>query len=327
MMIRRLFSLLLVFIFVVVSLPTFVVFGLSRTFLDPKFYGDNVVAPTYELLINLVANNIYAKDPVIQKYFQEVDLRKIISESISLELFKTSMKDFAADLAQIKDHPDHPLTFDLKPYRGALVKIAQRLAIHLFQSLPACKSDELPQFNEAGIATCVPKGINYDVVAGPLSKEFELNVSNALPDNVDLSLARDQNGSMITYVLASADKIKFYAIIALMILIALIAIVVYKPFASIVCYEGMAFLGSGFLGFLLSIMMGWFPLWAVQIYATKNVNLVKSFGGEAVLLRNFQQIFGAFSGEVQKISFVFFVLGILLLLMYFYFLRKKNITT
>ena len=186
-MFRRLITLFLVFVFVVVALPTFVVFGFSRTFLDVNFYTETVIPPAYELLVNVVAYNIYQKDAIIQKYFKEEDIRKIVSESITVDMFKISMNNFADDLTKIKDHPEHPLTFDLKPYRSGLVKIAQRLAIHLFQALPACKSDELPQFNEEGIATCVPKGTNYDVVAGPLSKQFELNVANALPDNIDLN--------------------------------------------------------------------------------------------------------------------------------------------
>ena len=318
---RRIVASFLIFLFVVVALPTFFVFGLNRTFLDPNFYGETVVSPAYEVLMNAVAHNIYAKDPVIQKHFKEEDIRKVVVETVPLDLFKVSMKGFSNDLEQVKARPEHPLTFDLKPYRSSLVKISQRLAIHLFQALPQCKSNGLPEFTEEGIATCVPGGTNYEVVAGPLSKQFETGVLNALPDTVDLSLARDQSGSMFTFVLSSADKVRFYGIGALMVLIVLIAFVLYKPFTTIVRYEGVAFLFSGFLGFLMSLGLGEVPVWLVQMYASKNVGVVKSLGGELVLVKYFQQIFSQFTGEIQKISFVFLALGAVLLFIYFFFLR------
>lgn len=326
--VRKIFASLLVFVFVLVALPTFFVFALGRTFLEPQFYGEGVVSPTYQLLLNAVADNVYTKNPIIQKYFKEEDIRKVVAETVPLELFRSSMKDFANDLEQIKTQPDHPLTFDLKPYRPNLEKVAQRLAIHLFQALPACKSNELPEFNEDGIATCVPGGTNYDVVAGPLSKQFETGVLNSLPDTVDLSLARDENGSTFTYVLSSVENVKFYGIAALMVLIVLIAFVLYRPFTIIIRYEGIAFLFSGFLGFLMSVTLGEIPVWFVQNYSEKNVAVVKALGGDLVLVKYFQQIFSSFTAELQKISFVFLALGAVLLFVYFFFLRneKKELT-
>ncbi len=319
--IRRIIASLLIFFFVVVALPTFFIFGLNRTFLDPRFYGETVVSPAYEVLMNAVAHNIFVKDPIIQKHFKEEDIRKVVVETVSLDLFKGSMEDFSKDLEAVKTTPEHPLTFNLQPYRSSLVKISQRLAIHLFQALPQCKSNELPEFTEEGIATCVPGGTNYEVVAGPLSKQFETSVLNALPDTVDLSLARDQSGSMFTFVLSSADKVRFYGIAGLMVLIVLIAFVLYRPFSTIVRYEGVAFLFSGFLGFLMSLGLGEVPAWMVQMYTAKNLNVVKSLGGETVLVKYFQQVFSQFTGEIQKISFVFLALGAVLLFIYFFFLR------
>lgn len=324
MSIRGVIASFLVFVFVVIALPTFIVFGLSRTFLDPKFYGDVAVMPSYQLLLNAVADNIYAKDPLIKKYFKEEDIRKVAAETIPLDLFKTSMKDFADDLETIKSQPDHQLTLDLKPYRANLSNVAQRLAIHLFQALPACKTGQLPEFNEEGIATCVPAGTNYEVVAGPLSKQFETSVLGALPDTVDLSLARDESGSAFTYFLSSVEKVKFYGIGALMILIVFIAFALYRPFTLIVRYEGMAFLFSGFLGFLTSIVLGDAPLWALQLYAEKSSSVIQTLGGEIVVAQYFRQLFAPFLGEVQKISFVFLGLGAVLLFIYFFFLRREK---
>lgn len=321
---RRVIASFLVFLFVVVALPTFVVFGLSRTFLDSNFYSNTVVSPAYEILMNAIAHNIYNKDPIIQKHFKEEDIRKVVAETIPLDLFKGSMKDFARDLEVIKTHPEQPLSFDLKPYRASLDKVSLRLAIHLFQSLPACKANELPEFNEEGIATCIPGGTNYEVVAAPLSKQFETSVLSSIPDTVDLSLARDANGSVFTFILGSAEKVKFYGIGVLMVLIVLMAFVLYRPFILIVRYEGVAFLFSGFLGFLMSLALAGVPLWIVQMYSANNMNVVKTLGGELVLARYFQQIFSVFTGEVQKISFVFLALGALLLFMYFFFIRKES---
>ncbi len=320
---RRIIASFLVFLFVIVALPTFVVYGLDKTFFDSSFYVNNVTEPAYELLVNAVAFNIYSKNPLVQKYFQQDDVHKIVAESISLDLFKTSMQDFASDFDAIKTQPNHPLSFNLKPYQASLEKIGQRMAMNIFQALPQCKGNELPQFNEDGIATCVPGGTNYDVVSAPLAQQFQTGVSAALPDTVDLSLARDQNGSTITYILNSAEQFKFYGIAALMVFIVVIAFAIYRPFNLIVRYEGIAFLFSGFLGFLMSIGLMQVPFWLVQTYAEKNGGIIKTLGGPLVLAQSFQKIFSVFTGEVQKISFVFLGLGAVLLFIYFFFLRKE----
>jgi len=321
---KRLVASFLVFLFIVVALPVFVIFGMSRTFLDANFYTEKVAPPAYELFINAISAKIYSKDPIIQKYFKQDDIRKVLAESIALELFKGTVKDFATDLEQVKSQPNHPLTFDLKPYKENLQNVAQRMAIHLFQALPACKSTELPEFNEDGIATCVPGGTNYDVVAGPLSKQFETGVLNALPDTIDLSLARDDNGSMFTIVLSSAERFRFYGIAALMLMIVVLAFVLYKPFSLIVRFEGMAFLFSGFLGFLMSLALNGLPLWIVQNYAQKNSEVVKILGGDLVLAKSLDDIFGVFTVEVQKIALIFMFLGAVLMGVYFFGLRKAK---
>jgi heme/copper-type cytochrome/quinol oxidase subunit 4 len=107
-------------------------------------------------------------------------------------------------------------------------------------------------------------------------------------------------------------------------MIVLMAFVIYRPFTIIVRYEGMAFLFSGFLGFLMSVGLGEVPLWLVQAYASKNSAIVAALGGELVLAKYLQQIFTVFTGEIQKLSFVFMALGASLLFLYFYFLGKES---
>lgn len=321
---RRVVASFLIFLFIVVALPVFVIFALSRTFFDANFYIDKVAPPAYELFLNAASAKIYSKDSIIQKYFKPDDIHKIVAESISPDLFQGTVKDFAADLEQVKSQPDHPLTFNLKPYKENLRNIAQRLAIHLFQALPACKTAQLPEFNEDGIATCIPGGTNYDVVSGPLSKQFETSVLNSLPDTIDLSLARDDGGSVFTVVLSSADRARFYGVAALMVLIVVLAFVLYKPFSLIVRYEGMAFLFSGFLGFLMSLALNGVPLWVVQNYAQKNADVVKLFGGDMILAKYLSDVFGVFTGEVQKIALIFLILGAVLMAVYFFGLKKNR---
>jgi len=324
MTIRRIVGSFLVFAFIIVALPTFVVFALNRTFFDANFYSSYATDPGYQLLLNAIAYNIYSKDPLVQKYFKADDVHKIVAETIPESLFQETMQSFTKDLQQLKTDPQHPLTVNLKPYRDNLEQVAEQLAVHVFQALPACKTSELPQFNEDGIATCVPSGTDYNTVAGPLSKEFEAAVLNSLPDTVDLSLARSQNGSMFTLIFDSAEKVKFYGIATLMALIVILAFVLYRPFSLIVRFEGAAFLFSGFLGFLMSVAFSSVPGWVIMSYAQKNENFLKALGGDSLVSQYFQQIFGVFVGEIQKIAFIFLGLGAVLLFIYFFFLRKET---
>ncbi len=166
MNIRKIIASFLVILFTVIAIPTFLVFGLSRTFFEPTFYaGKTVVSPSYELVLNAIAYNIYNKSVLIQNHFKQSDVRKVVKETLQMSLFQTSMNELADDFHQIKTEPNHPLTLNLNPYKPNLQKVADRLAINIFQSLPVCKPDEQPQFNIEGIATCVPEGSIETIIA------------------------------------------------------------------------------------------------------------------------------------------------------------------
>jgi len=324
MAIRKIFASFLVFLFVVVSLPTFLAYALSRTFLEPDFYIGPVANSTYEFMLDTAARNIYQKDPILQKQFQQADIRKVIGETFTFDSFQQIMDDLSKDIQTLKTSPGQPLTLDFKPYSKTLEDVATRLAIHIFQSLPQCKTDELPEFNEDGIATCVPSGVNYEVASGPLAKQFEASVNNALPDQVDLGVSKEQNGFAFVFLFTMTDQLQIYFFGALMLLIVLIAFVLYHPFASITRYEGLAFLLSGFTGFLMSVGLADAPRWLVASYDASNQHLVQVLGGQAALGRFVTYVFSFFCGEFQKISFIFMILGALLLLFHFLFVRQDR---
>ncbi len=325
MVIRKIFGYFLVFLFILVSLPAFLTYSLSKTFLNPSFYSDSVIGVFYDFALNVTTKNLYQQDPTLRRHFQEEELLKEIQAAFPVGQFHKIMADFGQQLEELKNHPEKTVTFNFKLLRTSLVAVAQHMSSKLFSSLPDCHPDELPQFNEEGLATCIPKGVDSNLVAGPVAKQFEKAIYDTIPDQVDLSFSKADNNLSMASFLQWIDIIKTALFGTLLALIILIVFVIYKPFSAILRFEGKAFLGSGLEGFLLSLVLVEFPKSVFSIFSAKSDALIQTLGGKETLLKFFEYLFSFFIVEIQRISLVFLGLGAFLLFIYFYLKRKNTL--
>ncbi len=322
MAVRKIFGYFLVFLFIIVSLPAFLTYGLSKTFLNPDFYSGSVVAVFYDFAVNVATRNIYQQEPTLRRHFQEAELLQEIKNTFPVSQFQKIMDDFGVRLKELKNEPEKTLTFSLKPFRTSLIAVAQRMSSKLFSVLPECQPDELPQFNEEGLATCVPKGIDPNLVSGPVAKQFEKAVYDTVPDQVDLSFSKTDSNISIGLLLQWIDIIKTTLFGVMLTLIILIVFVVYKPFSAIIRFEGKAFLGSGLEGFLLSLVTSEAPKWVFSVFQARRDALIQALGRDETVLKFSEYLFSFFIIEIQRVSMVFIGLGAFLLFLYFYL--KKN---
>ena len=98
MVIRKIFGYFLVFLFILVSLPAFLTYSLSKTFLNPAFYSDSVIGVFYDFALNVTTKNLYQKDPTLRRHFQENELLKEIQASFPVGQFHKIMADFGQQL-------------------------------------------------------------------------------------------------------------------------------------------------------------------------------------------------------------------------------------
>lgn len=322
MAVRKIFGYFLVFLFVVVSFPAFLTYGISKTFLNPDFYSSSVVSVFYDFAMSATTKNLYQQEPALRRHFQEAELLSEIKNIFKVSQFQKIMEDFGKHLGELKNEPYKTVTFSLKPLRASLIAVAQRMSSKLFSELPQCQPDELPQFNEEGLATCMPKGADVNLVSGPVAKQFEKAVYDTVPDQVDLSFSKADRNIGVGLLLQWIDIIKTALFGVLLALIILIVFVVYKPFSAIIRFEGKAFLGSGLEGFLLTLVLVEFPKWFFSLLEARSDYLIQALGGRETVLKFFEYIFSFFIVEIQRISLVFLGLGACLLFLYFYLKRK-----
>jgi hypothetical protein len=318
MFVRRAFAGFFISLFVVFTLPTFLLFGLSNSVGKASFYDGPVMDQAYDLLIRITAVNLIRTDPVVEKYFNESQLKAAIMEVFPLELFKGMVKDFSGQLEELKENPEKPLVVSLKNFREGLLTFANNLSYKLFQALPICKGGEIPAEDVQGLPTCVPEGVEYNVVAAPFAKQFETSVYAAVPEQmqIDLNAAMGKSGLTMAAVVNVFLMAKYVLYGILMGLLVIIALLVFSPFSLIAKYEGIAFVGSGIAGYLLSVC-----LYQLPDYLVNSVG-VPDFREE--ILQMAKSTVSYIVAESQKMALVFLALGAVLILVRVFMTQKYN---
>lgn len=327
-MIRRFFAGFLIFLFVLVAIVSFSLQGIARTFINPEFYTGEVTDGVYGFFVDVTTEGIYQKDSIFQKYFQKDELHQAIEDSFQKENFSKIMEDFAAQLQQFTDNSRKDFALNLQPFRQGLVNAMSQLATRLFQKIPPCRVGDNPQVNEDSIPTCVPVNVDFESISAPLAKQFEKSVYGALPERiqVDFSQGNEQRNAPIVQIIIQTQQAKLILTIVMVVLLGLIALLVFKPFASILFFEGAAFFISGVVGFLVSLGLGVFPRLLFENMRTTGDDIFSS----AANIERFKQLveyfFGFFTFEVQKMSLVFLNIGIVIFVVA-YLLRKHHLKT
>lgn len=325
MIIRRIIAAFFVFLFIAISLPTFLVYALSKTYFSPSFYTGPVVDGSYDFFVNAVSTHIYQADPTLQGHFKLVDVKKEVQNVFKIDILRKLTGDFGQEMASLKEKPDVPVAISLKVFQDSLLTVTHNLAYKLFQSLPVCKVDELPEVNSEGIPTCVPKGLDYANISAPISKQFEKTVYAFLPQQVqiDLSSAKSKNQAFY-YMFLWIDRLKIYLLFALIALVFFVALIIYYPISLMLRFESVAFIVSGILGFLSSFLLQSGISVIFSSYKDGGSNIFQAFGNSDDFGRYLEYVFSFLTTEIRKISFIFLILGAFLFFIQFVLKRQKK---
>lgn len=315
---RRVLAGFLVFLFILASLPTFAVYSISNTYLRPQFYNGKIVQGTYDFLISFTAKNLHTADPIIEEHFTELDLKREIEKVFPRDLFQGVADDMAVQMEKFQQDPTKPVTLSMKKFRDSLVTLSHGLSYLLFQSFPKCVEGEFPENKENGLPTCVPEGVEYNLIAAPFASQFEGAIYQSVPEQIqlDLSTATGGDNGAVTW-LKGFDTIRLVLYIVLICLLVAIAFLVYSPFSLIVFYEGFAFLISGVMGYFMAYGIGTMPQ-----YLFEQITKDDPSRQTAELLTYLQYLFGFIIDEMQRISLTFLALGGVLLLVRFFLISR-----
>lgn len=316
MFIRRAFAGFFITVFVFFALPTFLLFGLTNSVGKSSFYDGPIVDQAYNLLIKITSLNLIKTDPIIAKYFTESDLKSAITEVFPIQTFREMVQDFAGQVEKLKENPERPLVVSLKTFRAGLLTFANDLSYRLFQKLPVCGGGEIPSEDVQGIPTCVPAGVEYNVVAAPLSKQFESSVYSAVPEQAqfDLNAAMGQSGLTMAAVVDAFLMAKYVLYGILLGLLVIIALLVFSPFSLIAKYEGIAFVLSGVSGYFLGAGLSGLP-----DYLLANSDIPDYKEDVLLMVKN---VASSISAQCQKMALVFLALGVVLILVRLFMVGK-----
>lgn len=316
MVLRRILAGILVFFFTAISTAAFLVFGVSNTFLRTSFYQETLKEPGYKFFVESTVLSIEEAKGPISEYFIREELREEVENVFPISLFERTVKEMVQEVETLREDPDQPLTFKLNVYRESLLTLAHNLSFKMFENLPSCTEGELPDQGPDGLSTCVPDGFEYNDISGRLTQEFEENIYAAIPEQgqFDVKSAFGESGFAVLNILVQLDTIKviFYGI--LLVLLALIALIIYRPFTALLMTEGLAFLLSGIVGIIVGFALLLMP---AAIAAQMESHYLKD-----PLMDLFGAMVNGFSAEIQKGALVFLATGIILLATR-YFLNKK----
>jgi len=287
----------------------FLLYGLYQTYLSPDFYTQNLDENTYDYVVRISTEEILMRDVQIQKFFTATDLRREIGDVFTYNVFKITVQNFSEQLKLLRGEQITMLTFPLKTFRDSLVTVAQNLAYKAYQRLPVCDNTSMEIFDENGIPKCKNASIAYELVVDPLTEKFELAINRVLPEEIQVDLAA-KNGQKLSWleVLKITETVKNICYILLFVFVALIAIVIRKPFALIVKYEAIAFILSGILGYVLSFGGDFFK----RVLMGNGNPLIAEFG---IYLVNFPVV------QIQRLALIFVVLGFALAVLRLFFKR------
>lgn len=316
MIFRRILAGILVFVFIVSSLAAFLVFGISNTFISPDFYSEDLSDETYNFLVSATVKNVTNENDFIEKNFTEADLRREITEVFPKPVYDKMLSQLIRELDTLEDDPSKPLTLKLTTYRESLLTLAHNMSYQVFESIPKCEEGEIPEETDSGLPSCVPDAVEYNLVAEPFTEEFEKAIYSAVPEQVqiDLNASVGNEGFMLSNVFQAIDTLKIVIYAVLLGSLILIVLLIWKPFASILSYLGLAFFTGGLSGVIVSYLL---PMLSPVVAEKVNGELLIE---DIRVLTD--KIFFLFGVEIQKGAYIFLALGALLILIRL-FIKKK----
>ncbi len=299
MLIRKVLASFVVFLFVILSLPSLIIYALSNTFFDADFYRNGVAEGSYDYVMEISSQTVRNESDAIASLYSKDELKAKLGEVYTLAIHSDILAQVGDQIEYIKTGEVEKASISLKPLRNSLITVANTLTYEVYQDLPTCAVQELRP-SGGDFPSCVPRGVPYDVAIAPILNDFELAVYNAIPEELS---GLDQIIPAEYFV-----GIKFWEnalFIGLLVLLILIAFLIFKPFSLIVKYESLAFALSGAAGLLLSF--GVMELFAM-ISARTNLE-----GLAPETLQFVEYLISFVSNEIQRLSLMFVVVGIALI--------------
>lgn len=252
MFFRKLLAIFLVFLFVIVAVPNFFVYALSKTYLNTDFYRrDDLSEGVYNFALIKTAKTLQESNEQMRGYFTEEELVNQIKKGFSIAIFRSTIDDFAKQIDAYKLDQSKPLVISLRTLRENLISVSNNLSYLVYQSLPTCSEEmSLQDLMKNPALECVPKGVDYDDVVKPLNDSFEGSIYTEVPEELS-----NLESVVPLQMLVKVDQLRDIMFMILVGIMVFIVLLVYGKTSTVLGYLAAAFLSSGLAGYILSFSL------------------------------------------------------------------------
>jgi hypothetical protein len=308
MKLRIAIAVLLALIFALVTIPTFFIRSIVKTYLNPSFYDGPVIEESHEYLIDNLNKQI-AEDKQVSAYFSEEDIAQLTNKYITSNALRTVIQDFITQMDNISDgRKANIIAVSLMPLKENIPNMASDIAVHIVGQTPYCEDEiEDPEaFISNGLPDCIPLEIEKSSIENPLALEIEKNLYDMIPGefSLDLNSVENEETAAFTQLLFIFKYVQMILPLFMLIILLLITLIIYKPYTRI-----MKFIGGSFA------LGGIFSLIAAQLFAQVPDMYKETING----LNDFYSFLIDFIVERINIYSVYFIgIGSLIVLIAFY---------
>ncbi len=246
-MIRKIFAGFLVFIFIVIALPVITLFGFYKTFSDEDFYKGELLEGVYELLIDSIP-----EDVEWEEQFGDLDRDQFVEmlrEVYSPDDFVVIVENIENQIKEAKFNEEEVMHLSI-PFGWMREKapiLAESIAEIVISDLEPCES--MADF-DVNRHNCIPEGVLVSTIQDGVKLDLQEQILVDVPEvyefDINLVGIDAQVGEDVSdYFVSILNNGLVVSVIVLVVVLLLIALVIFRPFTSVMKWEFRAiFLAS-----------------------------------------------------------------------------------
>ncbi len=247
MKLRIAVAVLLVLIFGLVTVPTFFIRSIVKTYFNPSFYEGPVVEESHEYFLSFFRKQI-KQDEFVDEYFTEEEIEKITREYFEFDAFKEIITDFVTQMNNLsEDRQKGEIDLSLMPLKQNIPEMSSDISGIIVSKIPVCEpEEEIEEFEFNGsLPECIPSAIGKEQVEKPLAREMEKDLNDAIPGEF-------KPNTEFKHLLFIFNYAQMILPLFMLIIILLMTLIIYKPYTRVMKFMG----GSFVLGGALALISG-----------------------------------------------------------------------
>lgn len=267
-MIRKLFVSLIVIIFVNFMAVAVMLWSFEKNYLSADFYNGPAGEKISEIAATRLSKKIVEENTQSDLNLTEADYYQMIKSLFSKEFIHLTAQSTLDQLANY--HEKKSLKISLSSLKENTQPATLEIAETIVAGMEECKKEDL-QTPQPTQLKCIPPGMEKEELVVQVQQEIETNLIAYIPDEIVI----DKNGQLqdqlnaISTFLSEKEQYEKAAIIFLVVVLLLIALIIFKPWHSIVTWYGSTFVLTALVLLLNGLLLDNLEIFVSNIISQK----------------------------------------------------------